>query len=104
MGYWDAVAASFSNNKYVIGYDPINEPMPSNIYTEPSLFLEHGKFDREILQPLYKRSYDVYQKYDQSKAMFFEAAEFPDEIGIFGGFVFNLGFTQAPGGKENLSN
>jgi hypothetical protein len=33
--------------------------------------------------------------------MFFEPAEFPDEIGIMGGFVFNLGFTEAPGGAEN---
>jgi hypothetical protein len=36
--------------------------------------------------------------------MFFEAAEFPDEMGVLGGFVFHLGFTQAPGGKDNLSN
>jgi endoglycosylceramidase len=32
--------------------------------------------------------------------MFFEPGEFPDEMGIFGGFVFNLGFTEAPGGAD----
>ena len=32
--------------------------------------------------------------------MFLEAAQFPDEIGIFGGLVFELGLTEAPGGKE----
>ena len=32
--------------------------------------------------------------------MFFEAAQFPDEMGIFGGVVFNLGFTELPGGKD----
>jgi hypothetical protein len=31
--------------------------------------------------------------------MFFEAAEFPDEMGIFGGLVFNLGFSKPPGGE-----
>lgn len=33
--------------------------------------------------------------------MFFEAAQFPDEMGIFGGLVFNLGFTKPPGGELN---
>jgi hypothetical protein len=36
--------------------------------------------------------------------MFFEAAEFPDEIGLVNdkGIVYNLGFTEAPGGVDNL--
>lgn len=34
--------------------------------------------------------------------MYFEAAEFPDEVGVGSGFVFNLGFTEPPGGKDNL--
>jgi hypothetical protein len=36
--------------------------------------------------------------------MFFEAAEFPDEVGEQGGLVFPLGFTEAPGGRDNLNN
>jgi len=44
--------------------------------------LEPGYFDKTILQPLYNKCYDIYQKEDTSKIMFFEAAEFPDEIGI----------------------
>jgi hypothetical protein len=36
--------------------------------------------------------------------MFFEAAEFPDEMGILGGLVFNNGFTKPPGGQMNSSN
>lgn len=35
--------------------------------------------------------------------MFFEAAEFPDEIGIFGGIVNPLGFTELPGGKNETT-
>jgi hypothetical protein len=49
MGYWDKVAATFSNNPYVVGYDPINEPFPSNPYKDPSLVYQPGKFDREDL-------------------------------------------------------
>jgi len=32
--------------------------------------------------------------------MFFEPGQFPDEFGILGGFVWNLGFTEPPGGKK----
>jgi hypothetical protein len=49
LGYWDKVAATFSNNPYVVGYDPINEPFPANEYEEPTLVLEPGKFDRTKL-------------------------------------------------------
>ena len=34
--------------------------------------------------------------------MFFESAQFPDTIGVEGGLIFELGFTEAPGGKDNL--
>jgi len=70
---------------------------------EPTLVLEPGKFDSEKLQPLYKRAYDRYYEADKSKIMFFESAQFPDEIGIFGGMVFHLGFTEPPGGSKNLT-
>ena len=62
-----------------------------------------GKFDREKLQPLYKRIFDIWQKYDTSKIMYFEAAEFPDEVGVGPGLVFELGFTEAPGGKDKAN-
>jgi hypothetical protein len=33
--------------------------------------------------------------------MYYEAAEFPDEVGVGpGGLVFNLGFTENPGGND----
>jgi len=35
--------------------------------------------------------------------MFWEPAEFPDEVGVGPGFVFHLGFTEAPGGAENVA-
>ena len=35
--------------------------------------------------------------------MYFEPGEFPDEVGVRSGLVFNLGFTEAPGGQANLA-
>lgn len=32
--------------------------------------------------------------------MYYEAAEFPDEVGVGPGFVFHLGFTENPGGND----
>jgi len=29
VAYWDKVSSSLSQNKYVMGFDPFNEPMPS---------------------------------------------------------------------------
>lgn len=52
--YWKAVANRFASNPYVLGYDPLNEPFPSNMYTDPSLVYEPGRFDRVTLQPFYK--------------------------------------------------
>lgn len=37
IAYWDVLAEAFAGNNYVIGYDPINEPFPSNIVKEPLL-------------------------------------------------------------------
>jgi hypothetical protein len=55
VAFWKAVAIRFVNNTYVLGYDPINEPFPSNMYMDPSIVYEPGRFDRYTLQPMYKR-------------------------------------------------
>jgi aryl-phospho-beta-D-glucosidase BglC (GH1 family) len=49
VAYWDYVASYFAANPYVIGYDPINEPYPSNYNVEPSIAMTPGKFDLEKL-------------------------------------------------------
>jgi len=49
LAYWDVVAEAFAENPYVVGYDPINEPFPSNYFLEPSLVVEPGLFDKEKL-------------------------------------------------------
>ena len=35
--------------------------------------------------------------------MFFEPGQFPDTIGVLGGLIFNLGFTELPGGDNNTA-
>jgi len=101
IDYWKAVASRFANNPYVLGYDPLNEPFPSNMYTDPSLIYEPGRFDRATLQPFYKNIFqEAYLPSSNSKRMFFEAAQFPDFFGMYGGIIFNLGFTEAPGGAQ----
>jgi endoglycosylceramidase len=74
VAFWKAVATRFANNTYVLGFDPINEPFPSNMYMDPSIVYEPGRFDRYTLQPMYKRIFqEAYvEAGDMSKAMYFE--------------------------------
>jgi endoglycosylceramidase len=39
MAYWEIVAAKFANNPYVIGYEPVNEPYSSSLYSQPWIML-----------------------------------------------------------------
>ena len=45
VAFWKKVAFRFAGNPYVVGYDPINEPFPSNVFKDPSLVFWPGKFD-----------------------------------------------------------
>ena len=42
IDYWAVVSKRLAGNKYVIGYDPLNEPFSSSLYTEPFIMLERG--------------------------------------------------------------
>lgn len=59
VAYWDILAQTFSDNEFVIGFDPLNEPGPSLLTKHPSLFLP-GNFEREELAPMYSRLHEVY--------------------------------------------
>ena len=74
LSYWDVVSEFFSNNRYVIGFDPLNEPYPGDAVKNPFLAILPGYFDRKRLQPLYSKIYKTYQKYDESKIMFFDVS------------------------------
>lgn len=41
LAFWDIVTKRLSANQYVIGFDPINEPQPSNYVKEPKLVRPH---------------------------------------------------------------
>lgn len=80
----------------------MNEPFPSNMFTDLSLLYEPGKFDRIGLEPLYSRTFkEAYEPSGDPKIMFFEPTQFPDTIGFLGGVVVNLGFTAPPGAEKN---
>jgi len=61
---------------------------------------DHAKFDRDILTPMFKRTYDKYVSHDPSKIMMFETTQFTDIMGILGGIVWNAGYSEPPGGSD----
>lgn len=54
IAYWDVVSKRFADNRFVVGYDAINEPLPANVYQDLFLLLPHN-FDKSELTPLYER-------------------------------------------------
>lgn len=98
VAYWNKTSERLSNNKYVVGYDPFNEPFMGNFLKEPELLVP-GHFDKTYLAPLYSKLYDQYQINDPGSLMWFEPTPFPDEMGVLGGKVFPVGFEVPPGGE-----
>ena len=98
--FWRVVTAKFESNPNVIGYDVINEPWPANIYKEETLFIEPTKFDSERLFPIAQQAHSVLRENDNEKAIFFEAAQFPDTEPFFGGITLPIGFPDTPGGID----
>ena len=69
--YWDHTSARFSGNKYVVGYDPLNEPLPGNPFHNLGLELPQVA-DKVTLTPLYSNVYETYKKNDKNSLMWFE--------------------------------
>lgn len=42
IAYWEVVSKRFAGNKYVIGYDPLNEPMASSLFSDPLMMTRTG--------------------------------------------------------------
>lgn len=74
FAFWTEVTNRLKSNPNVIGYDILNEPWPSNMYKEASLFFHPRKFDKTILYPVAQRAHDVVRAVDDEKAIFFEGA------------------------------
>ena len=105
IDYWDVVSKKFAENPNVLGYDPLNEPFPSNVMKHPFL-IQPGVFDRELLGPLYEK---IYRKYEANNPtgnspldkniMFFEPPQIVDVIPNLGtkSIVNPVGFEVPPG-------
>lgn len=73
----------------MIGYDPLNEPIPANVYNDLTLLIP-GKLDKTLLAPLMTRVFnEAYIPAANDKIMMFEPAQFPDN---FFGFVSSVGY------------
>jgi len=105
VAYWEFVANKLSQNQFVVGFDPFNEPLPAwgSIGGIVDM-LWPGNYDKKELAPLYERIFAKYKKADDRNIMMFEPGQFPDEL-PFGnrGIVNHLGFTTPPGGEIGSS-
>lgn len=99
INYWGQLAASVTDNPYVFGYDIINEPFAGSFYEHPEFYIP-GVFDRKVLQPLYIDVAAKIRESDTQGIINFMPDQSPDVIGLFGGLVFDVGFTRTPGGEE----
>jgi hypothetical protein len=109
--YWVHIAKKFSNNKYVMGFVPINEPQTGiDNFLQAVYHIYDGKADKDTLQPLYARIYKEAMKVaSNSSIMHFEPVIFPDVI--FYPFlspplgmhlmnpIRNVSFTKPPGAE-----
>jgi hypothetical protein len=107
VNYMDVIGKKFSSNKYVLGFDPLNEPAPAgNGFVDNIKQLVLGYFDHDRLAPFYARlQKEVYNKYSNRTVNFFEPTIFPDidNVRIGGMTLFSYVrtklFTTPPGGK-----
>lgn len=99
VNYWGELAAAVAENPYVFGYDIINEPFASSFYEHPEFYIP-GVFDRKVLQPLYIDVAAKIRESDTQGIINFMPDQSPDVIGLFGGLVFDVGFTKTPGGEQ----
>lgn len=81
VSYWGHVSKKLAQNQYVVGFDPINEPMFGGSYIIESLrMLFPGQFDKKQLNPLYEKIYKKYKDADEKSIMYFEPGQFPDTM------------------------
>jgi len=96
--YWKKLAETFVDAPNVLGYDFLNEPWVGDIWKDITRLIP-GKVDKEVLQPMYQRINKVVRTVDDKKIVFFEPVQ-DDKVGILGGFIFPVGFTETPGSAE----
>ena len=96
--FWARVAARFSGNPHVLGYDLINEPWSGDIYRKP-VKLEGSKVDREVLLPLYDELSAAIRAHDNDSLIFFEPAVITSAIPLRR-LAEEVGFDRPPQSSE----
>lgn len=87
--YWSTVAAAFKDNKFVIGYEIMNEPWPGDLYKNP-LVMVPGFTEYLNMQNAYDRISAAIRKVDPNHNICFEPATWLNN--------YRSGFTHPPGG------
>jgi len=103
IDFWDHTSAHFAKNKYVVGYDPLNEPLVGSAFQDLSLEVP-GVADKKLLGPMYSRAFEKYKANDDKAIMWFEPPPQPDTLPIVGGLVSPVGFKTPPGGDHGSAN
>jgi endoglucanase len=75
IAIWQRLARHYANNRTVLGYDLLNEPIP----TYPSLRSLNPK-----LEPLYKKLSAAVRQVDSHHILFLEAAQWDTNFSVFG--------------------
>jgi hypothetical protein len=78
--FWYHVAARLSHNKYVIGFDPFNEPIGNSkdLFYFLKMLVVEGVLDRENLEPMYAKIFNAFNTANNQSIMYFEPYVFPD--------------------------
>jgi len=83
VNYWATVANRLSPNKYVVGFDPLNEPLPAWTGIMQAIYeITFGHYDSTELTPLYTKVFEKYMDANKENLMFFEPGQFPDTLPI----------------------
>lgn len=81
---WSVISERLSKNKYIMGFDPLNEPMMTWTSVQKALktILATGSFDREQLTPVYDKVFAALKASNPNTILAFEPGQVPDEIGL----------------------
>lgn len=112
IAYWLHVAKRFGKNKYVIGFDPLNEPTAAGMQKADSWqsVMFGGATDRRVLQPLFARiQKEAYQLVSNDSIMYFEhgvtdQGDFSLFDYVLKVFVVPVGYSKPPGGEIGSRN
>lgn len=96
--FWKVVANRFKGNKYILGYDLWNEPIPG-AFLENAKNVVPGYADKYQILPIYKKVDEALREIDPNYILFFENTPFPDTIPLFGGLAWG-GMSEKPGDDD----